>query len=205
MNNYAIQAHSLKSDARYLGFNKLAELAYNHELKGKEKNINYIYDNYDMLIDEANRIVNITRQYMGRMPLNSNETLTDTTPKAEAILVIEDSSLINNFVAKVFNDKYEVLMATDGAQAFKILEAGNKNIVAALLDLNMPNVDGFQVLDYFKQHNLFVKIPVSIITGNDFQEMVNRAFTYPIVDILSKPFNERDVKRILEKTINFNK
>ena len=70
-----------------------------------------------------------------------------------------------------------------------------------LLDLNMPNVNGFAVLDYFKENGLFAKIPVSIITGEDSKENVNRAFTYPIIDVLSKPFNERDIKRVLDKTL----
>ena len=72
-----------------------------------------------------------------------------------------------------------------------------------LLDLNMPNVNGFEVLDYFKANSLFNKIPVSIITGEDSKENVDRAFEYPIADVLSKPFNERDVKRVVEKTIAY--
>ena len=51
---------------------------------------------------------------------------------------------------------------------------------------------------------LFRSIPISIITGVDDKESIDKAFKYPIVDILLKPFNERDVKRILEKTINSN-
>ena len=68
----------------------------------------------------------------------------------------------------------------------------------------MPNVDGFIVLDYFRQNGLFMKIPVSIITGEGSKEIIDRAFTYPIVDVLNKPFNERDVKRIVERTIVFH-
>ena len=44
MANYAILVHSLKSDARYLGFTNLAELSYNHEMASKSNNINYVYD-----------------------------------------------------------------------------------------------------------------------------------------------------------------
>ena len=68
----------------------------------------------------------------------------------------------------------------------------------------MPNVDGFEVLDYFKSNDLFRKYPTSIITGVDDKESITKAYKYPIVDILLKPFNERDVKKILEKTINNN-
>ena len=64
--NYAIEAHALKSDSKYLGFTKLAELAYNHEMKGKENDSNYINDNYDSLINEVNNVLKIVREYLGK-------------------------------------------------------------------------------------------------------------------------------------------
>lgn len=66
MKNYAIDVHALKSDSKYLGFTKLAELAYNHEMKGKENDSNYINDNYDSLINEVNNILKIVREYLGK-------------------------------------------------------------------------------------------------------------------------------------------
>ena len=72
---------------------------------------------------------------------------------------------------------------------------------AVILDLIMPNKDGIGVLDYMKENNLFKKMPVSIISGDSSKETIDRAFTYPIVDMLSKPFNDRDIQRIIEKTI----
>ena len=78
-------------------------------------------------------------------------------------------------------------------------------IKCCLLDLNMPNVNGFEVLDYFQKNNLFYKMPVSIITGNDTADSVKNVFNYPIVDLLTKPFNERDIRRIIEKTLNYYK
>ena len=120
----------------------------------------------------------------------------------EAILVVDDSNLVANFIKKIFDDKYEVLIASDGARAIELVSGPNADkIKGMLLDLNMPNVNGFAVLEYFKNNNLFVKIPVSIITGNDTKDQVEQAFNYPIVDLLSKPFNERDIRRIIEKTV----
>ena len=69
----------------------------------------------------------------------------------------------------------------------------------------MPNIDGFQVLDYLKENNLFEVIPTSIITGDDSKEAIDRAFKYPIVDMLNKPFNEKEAKLIVQKTINHGK
>ena len=66
MANYAILAHSMKSDSKYLGFTKLAELSFEHEMKSKENNIEYINENYGVLINEANRIIEIVKNYLGR-------------------------------------------------------------------------------------------------------------------------------------------
>ena len=201
MNNYAILVHSLKSDSKYLGFTKLAELALNHEMKSKENDVNYVLENYDELMSEANKMVRIASEYMGK-EVTIKEEVKNDAPKDKTILVVDDSDLIRKFISNVFNNEYNVVMANDGLEAVNIINADSENkIVGMLLDLNMPNFNGFEVLEYFKQNGLFVKIPVSIITGNDDKENVDKAFTYPIIDVLSKPFNERDVKRVVEQTI----
>ena len=204
MVNYAIYVHSLKSDARYLGFEKLQELAYEQEMKSKANDIMFIYDHYDELIDETHRIIDLVNDYLG----NEKEKVEkpNFVIKDKAILVVDDSDMISRFIKKVFNNDHEVYTASDGAEAIKFLENNKDNtkIKAALIDLNMPNVNGFELLDYFINNQLFVKIPVSIITGVDDKETIERAFQYGIVDLLTKPFNERDIKRIVEKTINYN-
>ncbi len=67
MANYAILAHATKSDARYLGCSKLADIAYNHELKSKENDYNYIQSNYNELIDEINKVIEIGKKYLNRI------------------------------------------------------------------------------------------------------------------------------------------
>jgi len=64
-NNYAILAHALKSDSKYLGFKKLAELSLDHELKGKENDLEYIKEHFNELMDEAEKIINIIKNYLG--------------------------------------------------------------------------------------------------------------------------------------------
>lgn len=203
MPNYAIEVHSLKSDARYLGFVSLADLAYQFELKSKANDLMYVYDNYKTLLDEAHRVINLSKKYLGREVTENVISDMVSGPKNGAILVVDDSNLVANFIKKIFDDRYEVFIASDGARAIEMVSGPNADkIKACLLDLNMPNVNGFEVLEYFKKNNLFIKIPVSVITGNDTRDQVDEAFNYPIVDLLSKPFNERDIKRIIEKTIS---
>ena len=63
--NYAILSHAMKSDSKYLGFKKLAELSLNHELEGKNNNISYIKENYQELMIEVDRIINVVKKYLG--------------------------------------------------------------------------------------------------------------------------------------------
>lgn len=236
MPNYAIYVHSLKSDAKYFGFTKLADLAYDQELKSKEGDMFYIYEHYQELIDEVERTINIVKKYISpESEVTSNEQVpTSTTPAPAAapapvtpapaaplptssniepaevysqktILVVDDSNIIRNFVKRIFSEKYNIGMAKDGEEALNIIKANasNENIVAILLDLNMPKVDGFAVLTYMNEHQLFDSMPVSIISGDSSKDTINKAFTYPIIDMLGKPFTEADVKRVIEKTMYF--
>ena len=120
-------------------------------------------------------------------------------------MVVDDSNIIRNFTKKIFEGQYEVGTAKNGQEAIDIIEVnkGNGNIVAILLDLNMPKVDGFEVLKYIENSDLFEEMPVSIITGDSSKETIDKAYKYPIVDMLGKPFTENDVKRIVEKTISY--
>lgn len=205
MANYAILVHSLKSDARYLGFTKLAELSLNHEMESKANNVDYIYDHYDELMMESERIIKLVSSYLGKESNVSVVEHKENIVKDKAILVVDDSDMIRNFISKIFDDTFSIIMAHDGKEAIDIVTSETDNkIKGILLDLNMPNVDGFAVLDYFKANGLFNKYPVSIITGADDKESINRAFNYPIIDMLQKPFNERDVKRVVEKTVMFS-
>ena len=207
MTNYAIYAHSIKSDAKYLGFTRLAEIALEHEMKGKENNPTFVLEHYEELVNETNKMITVAKQYMGEAPVAPIQEVSAPAPapvqKDKAILVVDDSNLIRGFVQKVFNNEYEVVEANDGLEAINIINSNPNKIYGMLLDLNMPNVNGFQVLEYFRQHDLFKKVPVSIITGDDAKNTVERAFEYPIIDVLAKPFNERDVKRVVKKTIQF--
>ena len=201
MANYAILVHSLKSDAKYFGFDKLAELSYQHELESKANNIYYVYEHFDELMNETYRILNVVRKYFGQEPIRKETT--NQLVKNKAILVVDDSNVISSFIKKIFNDVYDVIIAKDGVEALTMVQT-NGRIVGMLLDLNMPNVNGFQVLEYFKANNLFEKIPVSIITGLGNDDFINKAREYPIIDVLRKPFNERDIKTVVEKTVKIN-
>ena len=64
MENYAIEVHALKSDSKYLGFTSLAQLSYEQEIKSKEKNNQYIEENFNTLMEELNRVLTVVENYI---------------------------------------------------------------------------------------------------------------------------------------------
>ncbi len=223
MQNYAIEVHSLKSDSKYLGFMRLADLAYQHEMNSKAGDLTSVMNNYSAFITEANKTYQIAKEYIeseenGTSSVTniSNNNQNDSTSQVQmispeevslstkAILVADDSSIIRNFINDIFNGKYDVLMASNGREVIDIISSNKDQIAALLLDLNMPDINGFEVLAYFKENNLFSKIPVSIISGVNDKDSINKAFEYPVVDMLNKPFTKDNVKLVVEKTVSFN-
>ena len=69
----------------------------------------------------------------------------------------------------------------------------------------MPKVDGFAVLEFLKEKELFDLMPVTIISGDSSSDAINKAFTFDIVDMITKPFSEEKIKSAVEKTIAINK
>lgn len=211
MQNYAIYVHSLKSDCKSFGFMKLASLAYDHEIKSKANDIAYVKAHYDELMEEVNKVQSIVSDYLTdeetTAAIYNNEDVQSIQPEdtlcEDIILVADDSEVIRIFVKKIFDADYELAFAEDGKEALRIIREHEEDnrIKAVLLDLNMPKVDGFAVLDYMTQANLLDKMPVTIISGDSSKEAISKAFEYNIVDMLNKPFNEAKIKQAVEKTM----
>ena len=69
MPNYAIEVHSLKSDCKYLGFMELADISYQHELKSKENDVNFVNEHFDELVNEYNKVIKFVKTYIARYQL----------------------------------------------------------------------------------------------------------------------------------------
>ena len=154
--NYAVYVHSLKTDARYFGFVALAEKAEKHEQKAKEGDMYFINGNINDLIGETNKAIILVQKYMNDVEVQNVDPKDSDVYQSKTILVVDDSNIIRNFVKRIFEDKYNVGTAKNGEDAIRIIEANkdNKNIEVILLDLNMPKVDGFAVLEYMREKEL---------------------------------------------------
>lgn len=204
LTNYRDYVASMYNDARIYGFELLSQIAadhYNHANLGDQY---YINTHINDLIQECNNTIITIQQYLNG---TDEVVIKDANGRYEqdTILVIDDSNIVRNFVEKIFDEDYVVGTAKNGEEAIKILEANkdNSHIKAILLDLNMPKIDGFGVLEYMRENDLLKDMPVSIISGDSSKPTIDRAFTYDIVDMLGKPFNTNSVKTVVEKTLMY--
>lgn len=135
----------------------------------------------------------------------------ETNYRKPSILIVDDSSIIRNSLKKIFVNDFNIIFAKDGKEAINIINENllnkdpstlKENIVGILLDLIMPIMDGFAVLDYLKDNNMFNRIPVCIISGDETRETRKRVYEYDIVDMLEKPFNTVNIHRRISKIIN---
>ena len=100
MPNYAVLVHSLKSDSKYLGFKQLAEMSYQHELRSKENDLDFVQDNFDDLMKEASRVIDLVKRYNNNETTNTKEV--GGVLNGKTILVVDDSDIIRNFIKKIF-------------------------------------------------------------------------------------------------------
>ena len=195
MPNYAIQVHSLKSDAKYLGMKELADKAFEHEMKSKANDEAFVLSDINNLLQMAAKYDNVAKEYLGAnkfIDFGPTQTQMD-----KAILIADDSDIIRTIAEKMIGSNYTILKAKDGQEAIKLVDENKEILCGMFLDLNMPNVDGFAVLQHLSENNLLDKISVVIITGDDSKDSITKAFNYKIEDVLAKPFNENDVRRVL--------
>ncbi len=189
ISSYTMLSHSLKSETRYLGLNNLSDVFYNHELKGKENNIDYIKSNFNEIVNVINKVKSDLKDF-----LNS------TTIK-KSLLVVDDSNIIINYIENLVKNEYNVVRANNGIEAVNKLD---ENIYAILLDINMPKSNGIDVLKYLTDNDLMDKIPVVIITGNDTKDAIKEVIGYNVLDVLNKPFTPDNIKRVMTLIENFH-
>ena len=199
MANYAIQVHSLKSDARYFGFDTLADLAFEHETKSKANDIYYVSEHFNELISEAYKVSNIVNEYLG-VDAPKLKVETPTAIKDKSILVVDDSNVISTYLSSIFKDRYNIIIAKDGDEAIAKLSDPSLNIQVMLLDINLPTVNGYEVLNYMKVNNID-KVNVAIVTGNDSKSVIEKVKGYRVGVIVEKPFNEASIKNAVDKLV----
>jgi putative two-component system response regulator len=113
----------------------------------------------------------------------------------QKILIVDDSEMNRIILSEMLSDEYEVMEAEDGAQALAILEQHNMEISLVLLDIVMPNMDGYEVLDVMNEKHWIEGVPVIMISAENSPSNVARAYELGVADFISRPFDTLIVRR----------
>ncbi len=116
------------------------------------------------------------------------------------ILIVDDKGINRFMLGEIFNDEFEIVEARGGQDAIDILNKDD-SFKAILLDIIMPGIDGFGVLDYLKEHDMLKSIPTIIVTDDASEDTGQRAYEYDVADMVIKPFEPRIIKRRVKNII----
>lgn len=118
----------------------------------------------------------------------------------EKILIADDSEMNQMLLEEILSDKYEYVMAKDGTEAVDILEK-NEDIDLVMLDINMPKMDGFGVLEIMNLRHWISEVPVIIISSESDVDFIRRGYDLGASDYISRPFDLTVVRRRVENTL----
>lgn len=121
----------------------------------------------------------------------------------KSVIVIDDVELNRVILGEAFKNDYEVLEAENGSIGLQKIKENHDNIAAVFLDIIMPEMDGFGVLQELNINSLIQKIPVFLITTDATSNVIERAYDYGAVDVIPKPFNTMIIKRRVQNMIEF--
>lgn len=153
----------------------------------------------ELLNDSKAKNETVLKSYQDKVVSEVNKTY-------QTLLIADDDNLTRSIFRKVFESDYNIIEVKNGSEAVEILENNmvknqKENIVGMFLDLKMPIMDGFGVLDYMNSKHLISRLPVIIISADDAKETKEQVYSYDIADMIEKPFNFEIIKKRVNNMI----
>ncbi len=119
----------------------------------------------------------------------------------QKILIVDDSELNRAILADMLDDEYEIIEAENGLQGVGLLQQRGAEISLVLLDIVMPQMDGFGVLEVMTQNHWIEDVPVIMISAETGSSHIERAYELGVTDFISRPFDALIVHRRVVNTI----
>ena len=138
------------------------------------------------------------RSSMEKMQAEAEEKLLQ---EKSQILLVDDSKMNRMILAEILGDGYHILEAANGQECLEKLRAEAGNIALVLLDINMPVMDGFEVLKAMNANHTIEDIPVIMISSEDSDAAIRRSYELGASDYVNRPFDARIVYRRVTNTI----
>lgn len=111
------------------------------------------------------------------------------------ILIVDDQEVNRMILAETFREQYKLAEAVNGEEALQYIYDHEDELAAILLDIVMPKLDGFQVMEQLEADGIVRRIPVFFITAADSHDTIIRGYNMGVVDVISKPFFPEFIQR----------
>ena len=118
----------------------------------------------------------------------------------QKILVVDDSKFNQELIMEILGEEYQYVVANDGLEAIKILQK-DWTIDLMLLDINMPKMNGFEVLEYMNQYRWIDEFPVIVISAEEESSIIEKAYNLGVTEYIQRPFDAFIVKRRVMNTL----
>ena len=119
----------------------------------------------------------------------------------QKILIADDSEMNRALLVDILEDQYDIVEADNGAAAIDLLTQCGGNFSLLLLDIMMPEMDGFEVLAYINRYHLNDTLAVIMISADDSPANIKRAYDLGAFDYISRPFDAAIVRRRISNTM----
>lgn len=115
--------------------------------------------------------------------------------KKQKILIVDDCTMNREILIDMLQNEFDIMEAVDGLQAIRIIKEYNTSIDLMILDIIMPEADGFEVLAVMNETHIINDVPVIMISAENEDSFIERAYEMGVTDYISRPFNIAVVRR----------
>lgn len=152
-------------------------------------------------VEHAERLATYAQMQKNTVITEQQPERTAAAPvhRRQSVLIVDDSELNRKMLGQMLGSRFDIAEAASGEACLQLLEQNATGISIVLLDIHMPGIDGFTVLEEMNQKNLLEQIPVIMISSEDTVDAVRRAFDLGASDYISCPF---DAKVVYQRIIN---
>ena len=152
-------------------------------------------------VEHAERLATYAQMQKNTVITEQQPERTAAAPvhRRQSVLIVDDSELNRKMLGQMLGSRFDIAEAASGEACLQLLEQNATGISNVLLDIHMPGIDGFTVLEEMNQKNLLEQIPVIMISSEDTVDAVRRAFDLGASDYISRPF---DAKVVYQRIIN---
>lgn len=152
-------------------------------------------------VEHAERLATYAQMQKNTVITEQQPERTAAAPvhRRQSVLIVDDSELNRKMLGQMLGSRFDIAEAASGEACLQLLEQNATGISIVLLDIHMPGIDGFTVLEEMNQKNLLEQIPVIMISSGDTVDAVRRAFDLGASDYISRPF---DAKVVYQRIIN---